>query len=101
VGLVVDHHLLDKRESDPKRRAAVIAISCRYKPVVRLDNGVRAMDSPMPMPSALLVNGSKTAFNLSSGMPGPPSDTDSSANCASLPSVRSASPHFTKWERLI
>jgi hypothetical protein len=34
-------------------------------------------------------------------MPGPPSDTDSSANCASLPSVRSASPHFTKWERLI
>jgi hypothetical protein len=42
---------------------------------------VRAMDSPMPMPSALLVkNGSKTSFNLSSGMPGPRSDTDSSAN---------------------
>ena len=34
----------------------------------------------MPMPSALLVkNGSKTSFNLSSGMPGPRSDTDSSA----------------------
>jgi hypothetical protein len=29
---------------------------------------VRAMDNPMPMPSALLVkNGSKTSFNLSSG----------------------------------
>ena len=42
---------------------------------------VRAIDSPMPMPSALLVkNGSKTSFNLSSGMPGPRSDTDSSAN---------------------
>ena len=41
---------------------------------------VRAMDSPMPMPSALLVkNGSKTSFNLSSGMPGPRSDTDNSA----------------------
>ena len=39
---------------------------------------VRAMDSPIPMPSALLVkNGSKTSFNLSSGMPGPRSDTDS------------------------
>ena len=39
---------------------------------------VRAMDSPMPMPSALLVkNGSKTSFNLSSGMPEPRSDTDS------------------------
>jgi hypothetical protein len=35
----------------------------------------------MPMPSALLVkNGSKTCFNLSSGIPGPRSDTDSSAN---------------------
>ena len=34
----------------------------------------------MPMPSALLVkNGSKTSFNLSSGMPEPRSDTDSSA----------------------
>jgi hypothetical protein len=33
---------------------------------------VRAMDSPMPMPSALLVkNGSKTSFSLSSGMPEP------------------------------
>ena len=42
---------------------------------------VRAMDSPMPMPSALVVkNGSKISFNLSSGMPGPRSDTDSSAN---------------------
>ena len=42
---------------------------------------VRAMDSPMPMPSALLVkNGSNTSFSLSSGMPGPRSDTDSSAN---------------------
>ena len=39
---------------------------------------VRAMDSPMPMPSALLVkNGSKTSFNFSSGMPEPRSDTDS------------------------
>jgi len=39
---------------------------------------VRAMDSPIPMPSALLVkNGSKTSFNLSSGMPEPRSDTDS------------------------
>ena len=39
---------------------------------------VRAMDSPMPMPSALLVkNGSKTAFSLSSGMPEPRSETDS------------------------
>src|SRR6476659_4642239 len=39
---------------------------------------VRAMDSPMPMPSALLVkNGSKTSFNLTSGMPEPRSDTDS------------------------
>ena len=35
----------------------------------------------MPMPSALLVkNGSKTSFNLSSGMPEPRSDTDSWAN---------------------
>src|SRR5580765_6757762 len=41
---------------------------------------VRAMDSPMPMPSALLVkNGSKTSFSLSSGMPWPRSDADSSA----------------------
>ena len=33
---------------------------------------VRAMDNPMPMPSALLVkNGSKTSFNFSSGMPEP------------------------------
>ena len=39
---------------------------------------VRAIDNPMPIPSALLVkNGSKTCFNLSSGMPGPRSDTDS------------------------
>ena len=35
----------------------------------------------MPMPSALLVkNGSKTSFSLSSGMPGPRSETDNSAN---------------------
>ena len=35
----------------------------------------------LPIPSALLVkNGSKTSFILSSGMPGPQSDTDSSAN---------------------
>ena len=35
----------------------------------------------MPMPSALLVkNGSKTSFSLSSGIPGPRSDTDSWAN---------------------
>ena len=38
---------------------------------------VRAMDSPTPMPSALLVkNGSKTSFNLSSGMPEPIGDLD-------------------------
>src|SRR5258706_14360244 len=36
---------------------------------------VRAMDRPMPMPSALVVkNGSKSSFNLSSGMPGPRSE---------------------------
>ena len=41
---------------------------------------VRAMDSPMPIPSALLVtNGSKTSFSLSAGMPGPLSDIESSA----------------------
>ena len=34
-----DHQLLDKRKSDPKRRATMIAIPCRYQPVVRLDNG--------------------------------------------------------------
>ena len=44
---------------------------------------VRAMDSPMPMPSALLVkNGSKIPFNLSSGTPVPRSDTDSWAKCS-------------------
>ena len=33
---------------------------------------VRAMESPIPMPFALLVkNGSKTSFNLTSGMPEP------------------------------
>jgi len=36
-----DHQLLDKRKSDPKRRAAMIAIFCRYQPMVRLDNGAR------------------------------------------------------------
>jgi hypothetical protein len=41
---------------------------------------VCAMDRPMPMPFGLLVkNGSKTSFSLSSGMPGPRSETDSSA----------------------
>jgi hypothetical protein len=37
----MDHQLLDKRKPDPKRRAAVIPIFCRYQPVVRLDNGAR------------------------------------------------------------
>ena len=42
---------------------------------------VWAMHSPMPIPSCFVVkNGSKISFSLSSGMPGPRSDTDSSAN---------------------
>ena len=31
----MDHQLLDKRKPDPKRRAAVIPISCRYQPSAR------------------------------------------------------------------
>ena len=30
-----------KRKLDPERRAAMIAISCRYQPMVRFDNGAR------------------------------------------------------------
>jgi hypothetical protein len=37
----MDHQLLDKRKSDPERRAAVISIFCRYQPMMRLDNGAR------------------------------------------------------------
>ena len=37
----VDHQLLDKRKFDPKRRAAMVPIFCRYLPIVRLDNGAR------------------------------------------------------------
>ena len=41
---------------------------------------VRAMESPMPIPSALAVkNGSNTSFSLSAGIPGPRSDIESSA----------------------
>ena len=41
---------------------------------------VRAIDNPMPMPSALVVkNGSNTSFSLSAGIPGPRSDMESSA----------------------
>ena len=36
-----DHQLSDKRKSDPERRAAVIPISCRYQPTVRINNGPR------------------------------------------------------------
>ena len=42
---------------------------------------VRAMDKPIPMPSSLVEkNGSKISLSLSSGIPGPVSETDTSAN---------------------
>ena len=38
------------------------------------------MESPMPIPSALVVkNGSNTSFSFSAGIPGPRSDIESSS----------------------
>ena len=54
----------------------------------------------MPMPSALLVkNGSKTSFNLSSGMPGPRSDTDSCGKVFDARSPNADDPIFA-WRIL-
>ena len=67
------------RKPDPERRAAVISIFCPYQPVVRLDNGAR---DGQPHAHAFRLAGEERfedLFNLSSGMPDPRSDTDSSA----------------------
>ena len=61
----------------PERRAAVIPIFCRYLPFVRLDNGARDGQSHA---HAFRLGGEERLedlFSLSSGMPGPRSDTDS------------------------
>ena len=56
---------------------------CRFSADIRplcASTMVRAMDSPMPIPSALLVkNGSKISLSFSAGIPGPLSDIESSA----------------------
>ena len=50
----MDHELLDKRKLDPERRTAVIPIFAHINPRCA-SIMVRAMDSPIPMPSVLLV----------------------------------------------
>jgi hypothetical protein len=80
MGRDTDQQLLNKGKPDPKQRAALTLIFCRNTPVVRLDNDAR---DGQPYTHAFRLareKGSKISFSLSSRIPGPRSDTDSSAN---------------------
>ena len=57
----MDRQLSDKREPDPKRRAAVIPIFCPYQPTVCLDN--RARDG-QPYAHAFRLAGEKRLEDL-------------------------------------
>ena len=91
---------LHQRKPDLEGRAAVIPIFRRYQPMVRLDNGARDGQSHAHTFGLASENGSKTSFNLSSGMPGPRSDTDSWAKF-SMREVRMLMMRFSTGVSLI